>query len=133
MKRLFCDVNIFQDILSGRKGFEASLLILELVRQRHTEGFLASFSVPILWYLNQKAERPREKIRTVIKGFSVVPLTQKMVTHALSAEGRGDLEDELQSLCAQQSRSTFLITRNTRDFQPSKITVLTPEEYLKSV
>ena len=41
-----------------------------------------------------------------------------------------DYEDAIQSVTAERIKADFIITRNVRDFKSSKITALTPAEYL---
>ena len=41
-----------------------------------------------------------------------------------------DYEDGLQYLCAMNSKSDIIITRNKKDFKLSNIPVYTPQEFL---
>jgi hypothetical protein len=56
-------------------------------------------------------------------------MNETILDHALAAAGP-DFEDNIQLASAESISTNHLITRNTRDFHTSKITVLTPEEWL---
>ena len=59
-------------------------------------------------------------------------LTDKIIDKGLSSKF-ADFEDALQYHCALQMDCNILITRNTRDFKESEISVMTPDEYLTSL
>lgn len=44
-----------------------------------------------------------------------------------------DYEDAVQSVTAERINADYIITRNTKDFQDSKVRELTPEEYFMNV
>ena len=56
-------------------------------------------------------------------------MSQTILDHALAAPGP-DFEDNIQLASAESISANHLITRNKKDFDTSKITVLTPEEWL---
>jgi hypothetical protein len=133
MDRIFLDINVFQDILSARQGYDASVFIIELVRQGKMKGFCSALTIPILWYLNRKMDNQREKLRILLKGFSIIALTLAMIKKTLSRHRFGDLEDEIQYLSAQKSGSKILITRNIADFPKHPLQLFTPEKYLENL
>lgn len=132
-KKVFFDVNILQDYLIKRPGYTASIVLVEFVHQEVLAGSVASFSIPILWYINRKDKQPREALLKLLKNFEVISLTPAMVKKTLSQSLFGDLEDELQYLCAKHSKPDYLITRNTRDFPVKDINIVTPEDFLATL
>jgi hypothetical protein len=44
--------------------------------------------------------------------------------------GFGDFEDGIQNYCAKEADHKILITRNTRDYKKSKLSIMTPREFL---
>jgi len=41
-----------------------------------------------------------------------------------------DFEDAIQSIAAKENAIDYIITRNLKDFQHSKITAITPSDFL---
>jgi hypothetical protein len=71
----------------------------------------------------------RADAQAILKGVHLVPMSQTILDHALAAAGP-DFEDNIQLGSAESISANHLITRNKKDFDTSKITVLTPEEWL---
>lgn len=132
-KRALLDVNVFQDAISGRPGAETALAIIEHVRQKKLEGYVAAASVPILWYINRYDPNRRAKIKNLFRGFTVVAIGASMIETVLRKEILGDLEDELQYLAARETKVNYLITRNIHDFPVKDIAVVTPEQFLQQL
>ena len=44
-----------------------------------------------------------------------------------------DFEDALQSATAQRIQADYIITRNVKDFRPSKVPAFTPSELLARI
>jgi len=42
----------------------------------------------------------------------------------------GDLEDNLQGLCAAEAGADLIVTRNVKDFKNSPVPALTPADFL---
>lgn len=133
MVRVFLDTNILQDILVGRPGVAGSLALLKEIKEKRISGSISSLSIPIVWYLNGKLGMKRHDLKRLAHYFSVISLTSAMVEKVVSAPLFGDLEDELQYLCAKRSKAKYLITRNVRDFPVKDIAVVTPEEFLEGL
>lgn len=131
--KVLLDVNIFQDVISGRPGVDASSLVIDGIVKKRWIGFVAATSVPILWYVNRKDSRRREKIKLLLEDFEVVPLTGQMIQTVLNKELFGDLEDELQYLATKQSKANYFITRNIHDFSVKDINIVAPEEFLTTL
>jgi len=68
-----------------------------------------------------------KKLRKFVK---VVSITEKVIDLSLESNF-SDYEDSIQYYSAVLSKISVLITRNTKDFKNAKITVCTPEEFLK--
>jgi hypothetical protein len=60
---------------------------------------------------------------------TVSPVDDAVVSNALNA-GFADFEDAVQYHAALAAKVPVLVTRNTRHYRKSVITVCTPEEYL---
>ena len=71
----------------------------------------------------------RADAQAILKGLHLEPLSQTILDHALASAGP-DFEDNIQLASAESISASHLITRNKKDFDTSKVTVLTPEEWL---
>ena len=74
-----------------------------------------------------------EKLSQLLTFLDVLMMDKDIVIQALSS-GFKDFEDALQNFSAIKSGNTgVIITRNTKDYVKSKIGVLTPVNYIKSL
>lgn len=128
--KVFCDINVFQDVIVERSKAKLSMTVLGLVENKKLKGVLASFSIPTLWYLNRRLRNPRQEIAKAIRGFAIVSPTPQMVRQVINNPSLDDLEDDLQYLVAKKAQCNYIITGNTRDFINADIKALTPEEFL---
>ncbi|MBI3260910.1 PIN domain-containing protein [Candidatus Berkelbacteria bacterium] len=133
MLRVFLDTNVIQDILVGRSGVSGSLAVLKEIKENNVKASVSALSIPIIWYLNRKLTGQRQKLRELISYFSIVSLSSAMIQSVLKLPRFGDLEDELQYLCAKSARAQYLVTRNVNDFPIKDIAVVTPEEFLNQL
>ena len=134
--KAFLDVNIFIDVLEKRRGWKASIAVLQLVRSGELEGYISALTPPIIYFLRARYSedvRAREDTKKIVKGFKIVPLTDEIISASFEEKRIGDFEDSIQfhSACSILGKGV-LITRNIRDFQSVRdaITIMTPEEFL---
>ena len=69
------------------------------------------------------------RLRTLLGLLSV---DQQHIDAALADENP-DLEDAVQAVCATENRMDFLVTRNTKHYVRTSLTVMTPELFLKTL
>jgi len=97
------------------------------------EGYIASHSVPVIWYVLRKY--PEKDRRTLLRNLctvlSVVGASQEDVMTALDREDFIDFEDCLQDHCAQDIEADYIVTCNVRDFDQSFVPGITPIDFLK--
>lgn len=132
---LLIDTNIIIDVLQERNSFlENSSKIVELIKNKKCRGYLASHSIPNIWYVLRKThtdEQRRKLILSLISIFKIVSLNKNKIIKALKRNDFQDFEDCLQDECAAEVKADYVITRNPKDFCNSLIPVLSPEEFLK--
>lgn len=131
--RVLIDINIFEDVLSNRKGVIASSEVIRLVKNKKIEGWLSANSVGILYYLRRKIlpeEEARIKIKELLEGFVIIPLRYNIINNSF-VDGSPDYEDNLQIESAIQFNLDAIITRNKKDFESSRVPAYTPEEFLE--
>ena len=88
-----------------------------------------------LIYIMRKELSP-EKIEEVYKTlrliFEFVDLSVSDLSHAVEMQWK-DFEDAVQSATAERLHVDYIITRNVRDFNKSKVHALTPSELLSRI
>ncbi|MCM8813095.1 MAG: PIN domain-containing protein [Candidatus Omnitrophica bacterium] len=133
MKKIFIDTDIFLDTILDRKPYsEFSNELLSYCEQNKVSGFTSSLILANIYYIIRKLANHRKaiealrKIRVLVK---VLPFTDKEIGESINAEF-SDFEDGLQYFIASNHRIECVITRNTKDFKKSNISVLTPKEFL---
>lgn len=132
--RLLIDANILIDVLSKREPyFYHSSLIWKLCETRNVTGFVSALSFANITYIMRKELEPEtiEKTFQLMKLiFQFTNLSMSDISKAIEMKWK-DFEDSVQSATAERISADYIITRNVRDFKLSKITALTPTEYLE--
>ncbi|MBE8540211.1 PIN domain-containing protein [Geoglobus acetivorans] len=133
--KVFIDVNVFMDVLERRRGWKASLAVIQLVRNGKIEGYVSALTPPIIYFLRARytdEDRARGDARRVLREFRIVPLTEEIVLKSYEESRIDDFEDCIQFYSALHNAEVF-ITRNIRDFEAvrDEMAVMTPEEFMK--
>ena len=77
-------------------------------------------------------DRTQETFIALALAFNFVSLTFEDLEAAADMRWR-DFEDAVQSATASRINADYIITRNTKDYQGSKVKAVTPEEYFMNV
>lgn len=131
--RYFLDTNVIVDLLLVRTPFyEAAATILTLAEEQGIALSTSTLSVANAHYICcERAKMPvdmwKKKITGLSEMLSFTSLDENDIKQACEANWK-DFEDSLQYFSAKRSNCTVIITRNTKDFLLSGITVITPEE-----
>lgn len=136
MKKIFIDADIFLDTILDRKPHsEFSNELLSRCEQKEIAGHTSSLIIANIYYIigkissHKKAIDAINKIRTII---NILPFTDKEIGESINADF-ADFEDGVQCFISLNNKVDFLITRNTKDFIKSKISVLTAQEFLQTL
>jgi predicted nucleic acid-binding protein len=131
--RIFLDVNVVLDVLAEREPWvDASAGVLALCELDEVEGVVAAHSITTLYYLIAKYLNRKKATATMVdllKLVSVEEVNQDVILKAISL-GWVDLEDAVQAVCALESGSDFIITRDAGVFDSLSIPAVTPSELL---
>ena len=131
--RIFLDVNVILDVLADREPWvEASASVLALCEIEEVEGVVAAHSITTLYYLTTKhlnRKKATAAMVDLLKLVSVAQVNQDVILKAISL-GWVDLEDAVQAVCALESGSDFIITRDAGVFDALSIPAVTPSEFL---
>ena len=131
--RLLIDGNVILDVLQKREPhFEDSAKIWKLCETDQVQGYVSALTFANLVYVMRKELIP-EQIEDVLKGLALIfQFTELSVTDMTNAAGMkwDDFEDAMQAATAERVHADYIITRNVRDFQKSKVIAFTPTEFL---
>lgn len=136
MNKIFLDSDIVIDFLTGRGPFsEAILKIINASTKTSIQLHVSSLTFSNVYYIISKLEsktRAKKKIEKLNKLVKVLNVGQKEIDLAMQSKFK-DFEDAIQNFCTSESGIEILITRNVKDYKESKLSVLTPVEYLVQV
>ena len=131
--RLLIDANILLDVLQNRQPHvQDSAKVWKLCETSQDIGFVTALSFANLVYIMRK-ELDAEKVEDVYKKQELIfRFTELSTSDLAKAIGMkwDDYEDSLQCAAAERVKADYIITRNVKDFLNSKVTALTPSEYL---
>jgi len=135
MKRLFLDTNIVIDLLAQREPFyNHAAQLFSLADKSRIQLFASALTFATTNYILQKEKKPEEaklilrKLKLIVK---IISLDDKIIGLSLNDSDFNDFEDALQYYSALENGLDCVITRNLKDFQKSKIQVLTAEQFLQ--
>lgn len=132
--KVLIDTNIILDVLCKRNVFfDDSEKIFKLCEVKKIEGYISALSIPNIVYIMRK-ELDAEKIKEVLQKlsliFKITDLKADDLKKAADMDFK-DYEDALQSVCAARIKANYIITRNIKDFEESKVTAIKPSELLE--
>lgn len=134
--KLLIDANILLDVLQKREPhYRDSALIWKLCEAEQAEGYVSALSFADLVYVMRK-ELNAEMVLDVQKKMALIfrfaDLTAADITRAVEMQW-DDFEEAVQAAIAERIHADHIITRNVRDFRPSRIVAFTPAEYLARI
>lgn len=131
--KVFLDTNVVIDLLGEREAYYISAAKIATLADKGEIQLVASaLTIATTYFVLSKYEKDdvvREKLKKFKIIASVSDLTDKVIEKSLVSKF-SDFEDALQYHCALKEECSIIITRNGKDFIPSEIPILTPDEYL---
>ncbi len=135
MKILFA-TNVILDVMLLRDPFcKSAALLLAEVERKKIAGFVCSTTVTTIHYLVEKAKDQKfalAQIENLLKIFRISQVDKSCLESALRSKIK-DFEDAVLNESASRERVDAIVTRNTKDFKESKLTIYNPEELLKII
>ena len=137
MTRILIDTDVILDFFFDRQPFaENASKIFSLCETKKITGFVTPVIISNVYYLlrqSAKHEKVIEKLKLLVSITEIVVMDKEVVTQALNSDFK-DFEDALQNYSAEIHKEIdLIITRNTKDFKNSKLAVMTPDNYIKSI
>lgn len=132
--KVLIDTNIILDVLANREGFaEPAAQLFKLCEVGQIQGYVYALSIANIVYILRK-ELDRSQIEDVIGKLSAIFTIADMKAEDLKRAAAlpiRDYEDALQCVCASRIKADFIITRNLKDFQGSKVMAIKPGELIE--
>jgi hypothetical protein len=118
--RVLIDSDVVLDVATGREPFvHESKRVLAHMEARQALGLVSAHSVTTMFYI----------LSNLLTIVSVATEGHNDIVQALES-GFSDFEDAVQHECARSNGCGAIVTRNADDFEPSRIPVYSPREYL---
>lgn len=137
MSNLFINTDVIIDFLIDRKPFSReAAIIFTLIDQKRLKGYTSSLTFSNLYYVLCKIESHTKvifKLDSLSKLLAVLKVDEQMIKDAISSEFT-DFEDSIQNCCAINNKKIeVIITRNIKDYKNSRLPVMTPGGFLKTI
>ena len=136
MKKIFLDSDVLLDLLLDREPFIDD--ITEILEESLSSGIklcVSPITVANINYIIGKLENQRKantQRKKILKIVRVENVGQSIMDTASNSKFK-DFEDAIQNYCAEESGHQIIITRNTKDYKESDLSILTPKEYLAKI
>lgn len=135
--KILVDTNIIIDALTGKEPFrEDAEQIFLLAANQIEDMYITASSATDIYYLVRKHLHSTEKAKSVMTKlyelFYILDVTSADCQEALSSE-INDYEDAVISCCACRNYVDYIVTRNIKDYEKSKIHAILPQEFIKIV
>ena len=133
--KVFLDTNIVIDLLAKREPFyNHADQIFSLADKMKIQLYVSALTFANTNYILLKERKPEEAksiLRRLKLIVNIISLDEKIIGLSLNDTDFRDYEDAIQYYSAIENGIETIITRNLKDFQKSKIPVLTAEQYLQ--
>ena len=134
--KIIIDTNIILDVLCNRKDFvNDSLKIFKLCETRQIQGCISALSIANIVYIMRK-ELDFSKIKEILSKlsliFEIIDLESDDLIKA-SLLKFNDYEDSIQSGQASRVKADYIVTRNVKDFNNSRVLALKPNELIERI
>ena len=135
--KILVDTNIIIDALTGREPFrESAEQIFMLAANVIEHMYITAGSATDIYYLMRKhlhnTEQAKDTVSKLYQLFGILDVTAKDCHDALLSDMK-DYEDAVISCCAKRNQMDYIVTRNIKDYEKSKVKALLPDDFIKLV
>ena len=134
---ILVDANIVLDVLLKREPYRTNAeVILSKCAGRQIIGYLAAHTIPNVFYILRKGYTHQERrrlIKNLCSIFRISELNLDKILSAIDNEDFTDFEDCLQEECAVNVMADYIVTRNIKDYERSKVQAILSAEFIKIV
>ena len=133
--KVLVDTNVIIDALTGREPFRETAEQIFMIAANQTEDmYITASSATDIYYLVRKHLHSSEKAKNVMEKlyelFYILDVTSGDCRAALLSDIK-DYEDAVVSCCASRNQMDYIVTRNIKDFECSKVSVILPHDFLE--
>ncbi len=136
MEKIFVDTDIVLDLLSGSlPHFNYAAELFSLADENSIKLYVSSLTFANVNYILSRqlsAVQVRKmllKFKTII---TVLSVNDKIIELALASDFH-DFEDAIQYNTAIENGINILLTRNLKDFKKAEISILTAQQFIKTI
>ena len=135
--KILVDTNVIIDALTGREPFREEAEQIFLIAANQTEDmYIAASSATDIYYLVRKhlhsAEQAISVMAKLYELFYILDVTGSDCKDALLTD-MSDYEDSVISCCAVRNHIDYIVTRNIKDYEKSKVKAILPNQLIKMV
>ena len=136
MEHVLIDSDVILDFFFDRAPYsDFAAEVLVLCETGKVKGFTTPVIISNVYYLLSKISKHQlvvEKLRQLITIIDIINIDKAVIVEALNSKFK-DFEDALQNYAAENDQTIkIILTRNTKDYSQSFLSIMTPEIYLKS-
>jgi len=132
MKRALLDTNIIIDLLAKREPFDQDAKkLFSFADKEKVTLYTSALSIANIRYVllrKRKPEEAKQILRKLKLLIGILSLDEKVINLALNDNDFNDFEDCLQYYSALENKIEIIVTRNLKDFENSKIPVMTARQ-----
>ena len=137
MQKIFVDTDVIVDFLIDRKPFsEQAAIILTLSEYSHIRVYVSALTFANCYYILKKFSSHTKvisKLSQLAEMVEIIDVTKKSILDSLKSNFK-DFEDSIKNESAKKvNQIKILVTRNIKDYRASDLSILSPEEYLRSI
>jgi predicted nucleic acid-binding protein len=137
MKHIFIDTNVVIDFLADRRPFSLDAArLFDLALEGKSKIYISAVSYNNIYYILRQSLTNNATIKLLeelAEMTEIADVTGDIIRKSLKTDFK-DYEDAIQYYCALGiAKIDFIVTRNTKDFKKSTISVLTPAEAVVSL
>jgi len=132
VKKIFLDSDVLLDLLLDRAPFANDISILiEYAITNDVVLYTSPISITNINYIIEKIET-RSKANLKTKKILEIVKIENVGQKAKLSKFK-DFEDAVQNFCAVESNHKIIVTRNTKDYKESDLSIFTAREYFAKI
>lgn len=137
MDHVLIDSDVILDLFFDREPFaDYASEVFALCENGAIKGFTTPVIISNVYCLLSKIAKHEvviEKLKQLLSIIDIIEINKEVIIEALNSKFK-DFEDALQNYAAENSvQVKIILTRNTKDYQKSRLAVFSPEMYLKNL
>lgn len=137
MESILIDTDVVLDFFFDREPFSVEAArVLSLCERGEVRGYVTPVIISNTYYLLRKTakhDKVIESLKALLNIVDVVVINKATILDALNSEFK-DFEDALQNFSVQNEKEIkVIVSRNVKDYKTSKLSIMTPENYLKAI